>query len=99
MRFRLRTDKLRRLYTETQGAHKYAAGVVDAFFEVVAIIVAAPDERELYRYRSLKFEELKGNRKGQYSLRLNKQYRLIVTIEHDEDGAYLLIEAINRHYE
>ena len=97
MRFRFHTDKLRQLYTEEQGGRKYPPGVVDAFFEVMAIIEAAPDERELYRHRSLKFEQLKGDHRGQYSLRLNKQYRLILTIE-DDDGRYLLIQAINPHY-
>lgn len=31
--------------------------------------------------RSLRFEELKGKRKGEYSIRLNKQWRLIFEIE------------------
>jgi proteic killer suppression protein len=36
-------------------------------------------------------EKLSGVREGQYSIRLDKQYRLIFTIERDQDGNYLLI--------
>ena len=56
---------------------------------------------ELRRFRSLNFEALKGDRKGSYSIRLNKQYRLIFTIE--KDGSltveYLMIREISKHYE
>ena len=36
------------------------------------------DERDLYAMKSLHFEKLKGDRKDVRSLRLNKQWRLIV---------------------
>ena len=91
MRFRFRTRKLKALYTEEKGAHKYPSQVVDSFFEVMSIIAAARDERDLYRLKGLRFERLAGDRKGERSLRLNNQFRLIVVIEQDDQGRYLLI--------
>jgi toxin HigB-1 len=92
VRFRFKDKKLEALYIEEKNAHKYP-NVVDDFFEVMAIIVAALDERDLYANKGLRFEKLVGQRgkQGQRSLRLNKQWRLIVTLEEDEEGSYLQI--------
>lgn len=99
MRFRFKDKKLEALYTEEKNAHKYP-NVVDDFFEVMAIIVAALSERDLYANKGLRFEKLVGQRgkQGQRSLRLNKQWRLIVTLEEDEEGFYLQILGIEDYH-
>ena len=99
MRFRFKDKKLEALYTEEKNAHKYP-NVVDDFFEVMAIIVAALSERDLYANKGLRFEKLVGQRgkQGQRSLRLNKQWRLIVTLEEDEVGFYLQILGIEDYH-
>lgn len=94
MRFRFRTKKLEALYTNGTGAHKYEPGVVDSFFEVVEVIRAARDEWDFYALKSLRFERLSGDRKGERSLRLNDQWRLVVVLVEDEGGKYLLIKGI-----
>lgn len=81
MPFRFKTHRLELLYTRRKGAHKYPAGVVAAFFEVIAIIESAPDQRELRAFKSLHFEQLKGARHDVCSLRLNDQYRLTLVLE------------------
>jgi proteic killer suppression protein len=86
LRFYFADRKLEKLYTDEKGAHKYPEGVVDAFFEVVAVIAGARDERDLYALKSLHYEKLKGKRSHQRSLRLNDQFRLIVEREEDEEG-------------
>ncbi len=43
-------------------------------------IRSADDERAFYNMKSLHFEKLKGDRKGQYSMRLNDQWRLILEL-------------------
>lgn len=98
MRFRFGSNKLEALYTEEKGARRYPAGVVDAFFEVLAVIAAAKDERDLYALKSLRFEQLRGHRKGERSLRLNDQWRLIVVLEEDQDGKYLRIKDITDYH-
>lgn len=97
MRFVLKRVKDRLLYSQEKGAEKYPAGVVDAFFEVMSMIAGEPDERGFYARKSLNFKKLKGDRQGRRSLRLNDQYRLIVSVEQDTEGKYLLIHKIDKH--
>jgi len=98
LRVRFKTKKLEALYIEEKNAKKYPEGVVDAFFEVMASIRAAKDERDLRTLKSLRFEKLSGNRQSQHSLRLNKQWRLIVEIEEDNQGKRLLIVDIEDYH-
>jgi proteic killer suppression protein len=98
MDFRFKDKKLEQLYTEEKDARFYPPAVVNRFFELMAIIDGAPDEREFYRLKSLHFEKLRGKRENQYSMRLNKQYRLIMTLETDAVGRYVLVVEISDHY-
>ena len=98
MRFQFKNKKLEALYTEERDAHKYPPGVVSAFFEVMAIIDSALDERDLYALKGLRYEKLAGKRREQHSLRLNKQFRLIVERAQDDDGLYLLIVNIEDYH-
>jgi proteic killer suppression protein len=58
----------------------FASAVVRGFRKVMQVIRAAPDERDLYRLKGLRFEKLKGKRQHQHSLRINDQWRLIVEL-------------------
>ena len=61
-------------------------------------IAAATDERDLRALKSRRLEKLAGNREGQYSMRLNDQWRLILETEEDEQGKYLLIVEITDYH-
>lgn len=98
MRLRFEHKKLEALYTAEAGAKKYPRGVVTAFFEVMAMLVAAADSRELYAVKSLHLEALKGDRLGQHSVRLNKQYRLILRIEADNQGNVVVVIEIDDYH-
>jgi len=41
----------------------------------------AVDERDLRNWRSLHYEKLQGDRSGQRSIRLNKQFRMVFTLD------------------
>jgi proteic killer suppression protein len=98
LRFRFNSTRLEKLYYEERGARKYPPSVVDSFFEVMALISNAKDERELYAMKSLHYEKLKGRRKHQRSVRLNDQFRLLVEKERDAQGRYLLIIDIEDYH-
>jgi toxin HigB-1 len=68
---------------ETEPAYNPGSdqGLVKAFRKRMQFIRNAPDERDFYKMRSLRFEKLKGNRSHQYSMRLNDQWRLIIEFE------------------
>ena len=101
MRFVFRTQKLEALYYDEKGARDYPKAVVQAFFEVMAIIEAATNEADIRAFKGLRFERLKGRRgkAGERSLRLNRQYRLIVAIEEDQQGNFVCIISISKHYD
>ena len=100
MRFAFKTKKLQALYEDEKGASGYPEGVVAAFFDAMAIIKAAADERDLYALKSLHYELLQGTRgkRGHRSIRLNDQYRLVLAMQQDSQGRYCLIVSLEKHY-
>lgn len=98
MRFQFKTIELEKLYLTVENAYKYPPEVVTAFLRVMAKIMTATDTRDLHAFKSLRYEKLKGNRQSQYSLRLNKQWRLIFEMHRDEHGTCLLIIQIEDYH-
>ena len=98
MRFRFADRQLEVLYTTGRGGRRFNVQVVESFVRAVAIIDAARDERDLYAQKGMRFEKLKGDRKGQRSIRLNQQWRLILSIQQDRDGTIVwIIEIADYH--
>ncbi len=54
--------------------------IARGFQKAIWFIRSAVDERDLYAMKGLHFEKLKGARAHQRSMRINKQYRLILEI-------------------
>jgi len=98
LRFRFAARKLYDLYTQGKGARKYAPEAVEAFFEVMAVIAAVRDERDLYALSGLHYEKLLGARRGEKSLRLTRQWRLIVAMEADREGPFVLVKDIEDYH-
>jgi toxin HigB-1 len=100
LRFKFSKKKLDALYYEKKNPGTYSEAIIEAFFEVMSIIEAAPDERDLYNFKSLHFEKLEGKRGKleQRSLKLNDQFRLIVKLERDSSGKYILIIDIEDYH-
>lgn len=73
--------ELARIESDPDYSGGLATPVVRAFRKVMNIIRSVQNETELYQWKGLRFEKLKGSRSHQCSLRLNDQWRLIVEIE------------------
>jgi proteic killer suppression protein len=99
MRVEFEDDNLRRLYEEPDfRLSTIGHDLTRAYRKIVGIVAAASDERDLRAMRSLHFEKLEGNRLGQHSLRLNKQWRLIVRLKTSQDGKQVIvIEVVDYH--
>ena len=97
MRCEFKKKKIEALYTEAKNTHKYPDAVVDGFFDAMSAIDAAKDERDLYALKGFHFEKLKG-RSEERSLRLNRQWRLVLSVEQDEQGTYLLVIDIEDYH-
>ena len=80
-------DELERLEFDPRFTANLSQALVKAFRKKMQAIRAANDERDLYRQRSNNFEELQGKRKGQYSIRLNDQYRLVFEFSEGETSS------------
>lgn len=98
LRFEFYTRKLEELYTHEKGSHKYPPEVIEAFFNKMAVIDSALDERDLYNMKSLHYEHLHGDQKDYRSIRINKKWRLKIKVDKDESGNYLLIIDLENHY-
>ncbi len=81
MEVRFKDAKLDRLETDPKYDAGFSQAIVTAYRKTMQVIRAAPDERVFYNLKSLHFEKLKGDRSSQHSMRLNKQWRLILELE------------------
>ena len=86
---------------EVKGKPKYSEDVLDKFTFKVQFIENAESIKDLSKLRSLNFEALKGNLAGLYSIRVDKKYRLIFSIEKDKILVQdiIVIEELSKHYE
>lgn len=77
--------------------------ILKQYKKKVQLILSADSLIELKKINGLNFEALKGDRKGQFSIRLNKQYRLIIKqLTENENSIVIdivLIIEISKHYE
>jgi toxin HigB-1 len=90
-RFAFADKKLEQLFMTGKGAERFPPEVVAGFFKAIQVISTAPDERTLYGFKGLRSEKLSGKRRGQHSLRLNKQFRLTFELVKDAHGNLLWI--------
>jgi proteic killer suppression protein len=67
--------------TEEAGQTRLPVAVIKSARRKLTVIRAAPDDRALRNWKSLHYEKLKGDREGQRSIRLNDQYRLVLTLD------------------
>lgn len=73
-------QSLDRLEIDPAFSGGFGGDLVKAYRKAMQHIRAAADERTFHARKSFKFEKLKGSREGQYSMRLNDQWRLIVEL-------------------
>lgn len=99
MKFVFRSEKIRELYIFGRHRGDYPADVVQRFANIMSYIGACEDERALYAMKSLHFEKLLGKpgKLGKRSLRLGKQWRLIVSLEYVGSDRNLVIWDIEKH--
>jgi proteic killer suppression protein len=89
---------LDRLETDASFKAGFGNAVVKAYRKRMQQIRAATDERTFYAHRSFHFEKLQGDREGQYSMRLNDQWRLIIELHGESPRKTVhVIEIVDYH--
>jgi proteic killer suppression protein len=98
MNVRFANADLDRLETDPKFTGGYSQAVVKSYRKKLQAIRAAADERDIRALRSWHLEQLKGDRKGQSSIRLNDQFRLVIVFETDQSGrTVVVIEIVDYH--
>ena len=72
-------DYLRELFYDGVASdkhHRYQPDVIKRYVRVVNILDSVEKAVDLFRYRSLRYEKLSGDKKGLESVRVNNQYRI-----------------------
>jgi proteic killer suppression protein len=76
MKVEFRDERLALVRTDRAAETRLPVSVIKSCREKLIVLEAAPDERTLRNWKSLHYEKLSGDREGQRSIRLNKQWRL-----------------------
>jgi toxin HigB-1 len=93
-----KSESLDRLYTDPTYSGGFGGAVVKAYRRRMQQIRAATDERTFYAHRSLNFEKLQGSREGQYSMRLNDQWRLVIELRGESPSKTVyVVEIVDYH--
>lgn len=97
MQVRFRTRQLERCAAELNSAARaWGPRVGRRYVERVQLLQEAPSLDELFAVRTLGFHPLRGDRRGQFALRLTGRMRLIVE-PGPEDGSVTVVEVVDYH--
>ena len=98
MRREFHDEELRRLAVDVSFAPaKWDRDVIRAYRKKIQLIDAAEDERDLRATRSLRLEQLHGDREGTSSIRLNDKMRLILSFKTDDERVAVIHEVVDYH--
>ena len=67
--------------TDDAAKTKLPIAVIKSARRKLTALRAAPDDRSLRNWKSLHYEKLKGDRKGQRSIRVNQNYRIVFLLD------------------
>ncbi|MDZ4821868.1 MAG: type II toxin-antitoxin system RelE/ParE family toxin [Flavobacteriales bacterium] len=98
---RFENKKVRELYeleiNQCVFKFKIAEDVVSKYKKRIRQFLAAPDFETIAKINSLNLEKLKGDRKGQWSVRVNKQFRICFTKLNPSEVSIEIVELTDYH--
>ncbi|MBQ0057727.1 MAG: type II toxin-antitoxin system RelE/ParE family toxin [Bacteroidales bacterium] len=104
MEIKFRQAYLKELYetgTCSDKKHRFQPQIVSKYRKTVDLLEANATKEDLYRFHSLRFEALRGDKEGLFSVRVNDQYRLELSIEvigQEPVITVCTIEELSNHY-
>jgi toxin HigB-1 len=90
---------LARLETDPDFTAGFSGPIVKQYRILMQIIRMVSRKTALYQFGGRRLEKLGGKRQHQYSMRLNKKYRLIAEFSGAEPNEKIVIVGIEKHYE
>src|SRR5438094_7497291 len=97
MRIEFRDARLALIRTDRAAQTKLPFAVIKSCRDKLVVIEAAPDERTLRNWKSLRYKKLEGDRKGQRSIRINDQYRLVFILDESQSPPVVTVLAVDDH--
>lgn len=91
-------QQLERLETDATFNAGLGPEIVHGYRKVMRFIRSAVDERDFRAMRSRRFEKLKGRRAHQHSLRINKQWRLVIELKAADPNTIVRIVGIEDYH-
>jgi proteic killer suppression protein len=82
--------------------HRFQPDIVKRYKDRVNFLMKVSSKEELYPVKSLHFEALQGDKKGEFSIRVNEKYRIEFTLEEDVEQPILTIcniVELSNHYD
>jgi toxin HigB-1 len=93
---------LEKLYQgKVKGKQRYNNDIVKRFRRVIDTLKNTANTHELSKFAGLNFEALKGDKKGLFSVRVSKEYRLEFYLEKDEIkiAEIVVVQDLSNHYD
>lgn len=90
--------KLALVETEEAGKTKLPVSVIQSARRKLTVLRAAIDDRSLRNWKSLHYEKLKGDRDGLRSIRLNDQYRMVLSLDETTNPQTATVLAIEDYH-
>lgn len=72
--------------------------VIHSVRRKLTILACAKDERDLVNFKSLHYEKLKGDKKGFNSIRVNKKWRIVFTLDESSNPHTVRIVSIEDYH-
>ncbi len=91
-------ENLRQLYTNSNSKAGYGIEIIRSFRKKMQLLVSAGDERDLRAWNSLHYKQLKGDRKHQWTIRLNGPWRLVLEKRIVGNSTTLVVVAIENEH-
>jgi proteic killer suppression protein len=89
---------LAELEAATTTRRDLSPAIIKSFRKTTQFLRAAKDLRDVREMRGLRFEELKGDRAGEYSVRLNDQFRLVFRLDGTTTPPTICIDSIEDYH-
>ena len=90
-------DSLQRMYHDPGFDGGFSPSIVKAYRKRVGFIAQATDERDIRNVKGNRLEKLSG-RGGQHSVRLNDQWRLIVSFQTTDGKKTAVLQGIEDYH-
>lgn len=98
MKFRFGSKELERFFTDDKFLWCFSLDIKKSFVKKILCIRAALNINDLRTRKGWRFKKMTGDREGQYSIRLNDQFRLLLVPEKNgEEDCLVILEIGDPH--